>query len=89
MLSFSSSSFDAAITATIKDMAPADAAKARAKDGFEEEETAERTAGAKGLFKAQRTGRRMWSRHLSSFSSNRSTNFYHSYILTSKTKHDS
>ena len=62
MPSFSSSSFNAAISATTKDMAPADAAKARAKDGFEEEETAEGTAGADGLFEAQRTRRRMWSR---------------------------
>ena len=56
MPSFSSSSFDAAATTTAKDMAPADAAKAQAKDGFEEEETVEGTAGAGGLFEAQRTG---------------------------------
>ena len=62
MPSFSSSSFDAATTATAKNMAPADAAKTRAKDGFEEEETAEGTAGADGIFEAQRTRRRMWSR---------------------------
>ena len=62
MPSFSSSSFDAATTATAKDMATADTAKARAKDGFEEKETAEGATGADGLFEAQRTGRRMWSR---------------------------
>ena len=59
MPSFSCSSFDSVTTATAKDMAPADAAKARTKDGFKEEETAEETVGADGFFEAQRTGRRM------------------------------
>ena len=40
-------------------MAPADAAKARARDGFEEEKTAEGKAEANGLFKAQRIKQRM------------------------------
>ena len=62
MSPFSSSSFDAATTATANGMVPAGAAKARAKEGFKEEETVEGTAGADGLFKAQRIGRRMWSR---------------------------
>ena len=61
MTSFSSSTFDAAMTATAKDMVPADAAKARAKNDFDEE-TAEGTARANWLFKAQQTGQRMWSR---------------------------
>ena len=54
MSSFFSSSFDAATTATATGVAPADAAKALAKDGSEEE-TVDGTVGADGLFDAQRT----------------------------------
>ena len=53
MPSFSSSSFNATTTTIAKDMAPADAAEARAKDGFKEE-AADGIPGADGLFDAQR-----------------------------------
>ena len=53
MPSSSSSSFDAATTTTAKDMAPADAAETRAKDGFKEE-VADGIMGPDGLFDAQR-----------------------------------
>ena len=59
--SFFSSCFDAASTATATDVAPADAAEAPGKGGSEEEAAADGTAGADGLFEAQRT-ERMWSR---------------------------
>ena len=54
MPSFSSSSLDAATTTIAKDMAPADAVEARAKDRFKEE-VADGIPGADDLYDAQRT----------------------------------
>ena len=54
MPSFSSSSFDAATTTTVKDMAPADAVEARTKDSFKEE-AADGIPGGHGIFDTQRT----------------------------------
>ena len=54
MPSFPSSSFDAVITTTAPDTAPADDAEAQAKDSFEEE-AADGAAGADGLFEALAT----------------------------------
>ena len=51
MLSFSSAFFDAVITTTMTDAAPADNVVAPAKECFEEE-TVDGTAGADGLFYA-------------------------------------
>ena len=54
MPSFSSSSFDAATTTTAKDMAPVDAADARAKNCFKEE-ASDGILGADMLFDTQQT----------------------------------
>ena len=54
VLSFFSLSSDAASITTATDVALADAAEAPGKDGSEEE-AADGTAGADGLFEAQRT----------------------------------
>ena len=51
---FLSSFFDASNTATAMNVIPADAAEAPAKDGSKEK-AADETAGADGLFDAQRT----------------------------------
>ena len=76
MTSFSSSSFDAATTTTAKDMAPADAVEARAKDGFKEE-AADGIPGADGLFDAQRMEEVEYVG--GSSQSNHSTNFNHGH----------